>query len=32
MLNILIVVLFFHWVGDFIAQTRWMAENIAPVD
>lgn len=20
-------VLFFHWVGDFICQTRWMANN-----
>lgn len=23
----LLIVLFFHWVGDFICQTRWMADN-----
>jgi len=27
MLIILITVLFIHWVGDFVAQSRWMAEN-----
>jgi hypothetical protein len=27
MLVILITILFIHWIGDFVAQTRWMAEN-----
>lgn len=22
-----VYVLFLHWIGDFVAQTRWMAEN-----
>jgi hypothetical protein len=27
MIYVILFVLFLHWVADFIAQTRWMAEN-----
>lgn len=26
-MNILLYLLFLHWIGDFVLQTRWMAEN-----
>lgn len=27
MIGLLIAVMFLHWLGDFVIQTKWMAEN-----